>query len=402
MNKLLSNSPRLSVATNFENGLLDKISSYPVEDVYGKLTGDCVGGGRASYTTQGIGFRNLKNHIACAHKNRIKFNYLLNTACLGNREWTRKGKHAIRRLLDRLSDTGVDSITVSIPYLAELIKKNYPHFFLKIGIFANIDSPERARFWEGLGADMLTLESFSINRNFPLLEAIKESVSCRLQLILNFTCLPRCAMQPYHMTGLSHASNTKDRAPFFDYSVLKCTSMLLKEPGLLIKSQWIRPEDIKHYLAIGYSDFKILERNAPTDVLADRVRAYTEGASPQNLLVLLQPFGFPEKTRTERGWFLKYFFPFLKEPLGFRDVRRLLERRGLLYPLKEMPVLLDSAKIPDDFLEEIRTRDCSLIGGCSRCGYCGRIAESAYHVDERYKKECIELYERVFERLCSR
>ncbi|MDP6625511.1 MAG: U32 family peptidase, partial [Nitrospinota bacterium] len=141
---------RLSVATNFDNNLIDQISSYPVSDIYGKLSRDFIGGGRASYSTQGISKSTLKSHIQYAHEKGIKFNYLMNTACLGNREWSSKGKRSIRKLLDMLSDFKVDSITVSTPYLAEIIKKRYPHFFLKVGIFANIDSLERVRFWQDL------------------------------------------------------------------------------------------------------------------------------------------------------------------------------------------------------------------------------------------------------------
>lgn len=393
---------KLSVATNFDNHLIDRIFSYPVEDIYGKLTRDFLGGGRASYTTQGIGASKLRDHIEYAHKKGIKFNYLLNSVCLGNWEWTRKGIRRIRGLLDRLSELRVDSITVAIPYLAEIIKKDYPHFFLKAGIFANIDSVDRVRFWEDLGADMLTLESYSINRNFPLLSAIRKSVSCRLQLIVNFTCLPRCPMQIYHMTGLSHASASNNKAPFFDYSVLKCTYHLLKEPKLLVRSGWIRPEDIKQYQEVGYSDFKVLERNAPTDALVNRVEAYAKGVSPKNLLGLLQPFGFQRETKTKRAWLLRYFFSFFGGSVNLCDVNRLLKKRGLVYSLKGDPVFLDSEKMPADFLVQIKNRQCSLIGGCSECGYCEEIVESAYQIDKKYQEECIDLYERVFEQLCSR
>ena len=40
----------LSVATNFDDGLLDVLSGYPVTEVFGKLPSDAVGGGRASFT----------------------------------------------------------------------------------------------------------------------------------------------------------------------------------------------------------------------------------------------------------------------------------------------------------------------------------------------------------------
>ncbi|MBF0215845.1 MAG: U32 family peptidase [Candidatus Omnitrophica bacterium] len=396
------NETRLSVATNFDNDFLDEIAAYPVEDVYGKLTNDLVGGGRASYTTQGVSANALRSHIHHAHKKKIKFTYLLNSACLGNREWSKKGITSIHKLLDRLTDLKVDSLTVSIPYLAEIIKKQYPHFFLKVGIFANIDSPERARFWQEMGADMLTLESFSINRNFTVLEQIRKAVSCRLQLITNFSCLSRCPMQPYHMAGLSHGSTAGEKNPFVDYCALKCSYQILKDPSLIIRSQWIRPEDLSRYEDMGYHDFKLLERNAPTDLMIQRVKAYAERSSPSNLLDLIQQYGFREETAKDFGWQIKYFFSFLKSNAGCRDMISLLKKMGMLYPLKSKPVSLDSAEIPGDFLTKMVGAECSVSGNCSGCGYCRSVAESTYKVENAYKEECLKLYERVFDQLCSR
>ena len=391
---------RLSVATNFDNNLIDQISSYPVSDIYGKLSRDFIGGGRASYSTQGISKSTLKSHIQYAHEKGIKFNYLMNTACLGNREWSSKGKRSIRKLLDMLSDFKVDSITVSTPYLAEIIKKRYPHFFLKVGIFANIDSLERVRFWQDLGADMLTLESFSVNRNFPLLKSIKKAAQCQLQIITNFVCLSKCPMQIYHMNGLSHASNTQDKSAYIDYCVLKCSFSTLKDPELLIKSQWIRPEDIDHYEKIGYSDFKLLERNAPTNVMVNRVKSYSNRTSPDNFMELIQPFGFKKETRKEIGWLIRNFFSyFVEQPLKVLNMRKLLKMRGMLYSLKENPVFLDSKKIPPDFIDEISKRNCAVSGNCESCDYCQLISKKTYQIDKSYKEECLALYEKVFDQL---
>lgn len=394
---------KLSVATNFDNNLIEQISSYPVNEIYGKLSHDFIGGGRSSYSTQGITKSVLKSHVKYACQKGIKFNYLLNTACLGNREWAPKGIRAIRKLLDWLSNLDIDIVTVSTPYLAELIKKRYPHFFLKIGIFANIDCPERARFWQDLGADMLTLESFSINRNFPCLKSIRKSVQCQLQLIANFTCLSKCAMQIYHMNGLSHSSNTKDKTPYLDYCILKCSFYSLKSPRLLIKSQWIRPEDIHYYEDLGYTYFKLLERNAPTNIMVKRVVAYSKRKSPRNLMELIQPYGFKQETKKEFCWWIKYFSSFLFQwPFRMRNLQKLLKKRGMLYSVKENPLFIDSEKIPSNFIEQISKRTCYLSGDCSNCGYCQSIAKESYKANQIYKKECLDLYNKVFDQLISR
>ena len=33
------------------------------------------------------------------------------------------------------------------------MKSRFPQFFVKVGIYAQVDTPERARFWQELGAD---------------------------------------------------------------------------------------------------------------------------------------------------------------------------------------------------------------------------------------------------------
>lgn len=387
---------KLSVATNFDNNFLTAIAGDHVEEVYGKLPGDAVGGGRASYSTGSIGIFELEKHIQTAHENGIRFNYLLNAVCLGNREWSRSGIKAIRELLDRLAQMNVDAITVSTPYLAELIKRHYPGFRLKIGIFANIDTPTRARYWQDLGADTLVLESFSINRRMDLLQAIRESVSCELQLIANFTCLPNCPMQIYHMTGISHGSNTVDKIPFIDYCILKCSAATLNDPSLLIKSNWIRPEDICHYEKIGFNNFKLLERNAPSEIMISRVKAYANRTSPPNLLDLIQPFGFNKSIKMKFGWIWRLMteHPHLLIPLY-----KLLKTRGMLFRLKNTPAKIDSAKIPDNFLAEISQRPCTDTLLCQNCRYCDKIADEAYSVDAVYRDECTRLYRKVFKRL---
>jgi hypothetical protein len=107
------------------------------------------------------------SYIRLLDRHGIAFNYLLNGACFGNREWTRPWQKRVTALLARLGEMGVRRVTVSTPFLLELVKRRFPEFKVRVGIYAQVDTPRRARFWEELGADAITLESFSINRNFP-------------------------------------------------------------------------------------------------------------------------------------------------------------------------------------------------------------------------------------------
>jgi hypothetical protein len=205
------------------------------------------------------------------------------------------------------------------------------------------------------------------------------------------------------MNGLSHASTNKDKAPYIDYCILKCSSYSLKNPELLIKSQWIRPEDLHYYEDMGYFDFKLLERNAPTSVLVKRVKAYSIRKSPKNLMELIQPYGFDETTKKEFGWLIKYFSSLLFDrPFRMRYLLKLLKKRGMLYTLKDNPLFLDSNKIPSDFLDKIRGHSCSQHDNCLSCDYCKSIVKAAYSVNQIYREECLDLYDKVFDQLISR
>ena len=88
----------------------------------------------------------------------------------------------------------------------------------------------------------------------------------------------------------------------------------LIDPSNYLRSEFIRPEDIDSYMKMGFTSFKILERGAPTSVMAKRVRAYSEGCFDGNLLELIQPYGYKDKSAAGSGGsgnvgkFLKYFF----------------------------------------------------------------------------------------------
>ena len=273
---------KLSVAANYYCAIVSELARHPVDEVYGKLAADPFGGGRPSYMGTPLSWRGLRDYAAALDRYGIAFNYLLNASCMGNREWSRRWQRKLARLLERLESMGIRRLTVSTPFLLEAVKARFPGFRVKVGIYAQVDTPRRARFWEDLGADAITLESFSINRDLERLEAIREAVQCDLQLIANHPCLPNCALQPYHQNGFAHASDGS-RGLFLDYCFLGCSRRRLEDPSLLIKSAWIRPEDTAAYEAMGYTRFKLLERGIPSPELLKRVRAYAERSFDGNL-----------------------------------------------------------------------------------------------------------------------
>jgi collagenase-like PrtC family protease len=377
---------KLSVAANYDFDLVSRLAESPVAEVYGKFPADVVGGGRPSYMGTPLTREDLAAYVSILHKHNIAFNYLLNSSCLGNREWSRRWQKKVMRLLEGLGSMGVRRLTVSTPYFLERVKAAFPEFYVKAGIYAQIDTPRRARFWRDLGADALTLESFSINRDFATLRAIREAVGCELQLIANHPCLPNCAMQPYHQNGFAHSSDGSHQL-FIDYCFLHCTLKRLEDPSMLIKAGWIRPEDIGFYEALGYEHFKLLERGIPSAELLKRVDAYGHRCCTGNLAELILPYGFKQPTKKQNLWLLRHFFrPGQLNPLKLRPFYAMMRSQGMLFALDRNPFHIDASKIPADFIHGFEHRSCSRLS-CEDCRYCEDIANRAVTIDASFRRD---------------
>jgi collagenase-like PrtC family protease len=393
---------KLSVATNFKPDLLNALEGYPVAELFGKLTSDSVGGGRASFMLSPLTVRQFREHVRIAGEKGIGFNYLINPACMDNREYTRQGQAGLERLLGLVEECGVTAVTVSLPFLLPIIKRRHPRLKVRVGVYARVDSVAKAKFWEEMGADCITLESISVNRDFALLKAIRKAVKAELQLIANSNCLMFCPMSGQHMVNLSHASQKwhASRGFMIDYCALSCSAAKLLDPSNYLRSEFIRPEDIDMYINMGFDSFKILERGAPTSVMVKRVKAYSEGRYVGNLLDLIQPYGYKEKEVRDGGVgnirrFWKYFFrPRAVKITGVLRLKELAEKRGLLAAMAWDPVYIDNREL-DGFLAGMRQIDCRA-ADCSICGYCGEWTKKAVRVDERYRAELLELYADAF------
>jgi collagenase-like PrtC family protease len=389
---------RLSLAANYDADLIPQLRGYQVTEVYGKMPSDFVGGGRPSYMGSPITKKSLREYVSVLTTHGIKFNYLLNAACYGNEEWGRNWHRRLMSFLEELQDMGIGTVTVSTPFLLEIIKKRFPAFRVKVGIYAQTDTPRRARFWEELGADAINLESFSINRNFRLLAAIRKTVKCDLQLIANHVCLVNCALQPYHQNGFAHSSRGS-KPLFVDYCFLRCSRARLLDPSALIKAQWIRPEDIVAYEDLGYTSFKLLERGIPSAELLRRAKAYAERRYEGNLADILLSYGFRQAPRKPGFWAFRHFFkPLQAGPLAMRSLYELARHQGMLFPAGEQAITIRSSAIPAGFIEAFKNRDCAALA-CEECRYCETIAAQAVHINPAYREEALRRLDGVHDAL---
>lgn len=388
---------KFSVATNFQDDFIKKINKKEIYGIFGKLTSDFVGGGRSSYVLPSISKRKLQRHINEAHANGLQFNYLLNAACLGNREFTLRGQREIHKLLDWLEEMEVDSVTVAIPYLLKLVKKKYHRFKAYISLISNINNLGIAKYWEDLGADLITLKSSDLNRDFAMLRKIRKHIKCELQLIANNSCLSFCPFVSYHSVINSHASQSRDSSGGFiiDYCILNCKYIRLKDPVNFIRCDWIRPEDVHYYEEVGIDSLKIVDRTRLTDAVALAVDAYTKRRYDGNLADLIPSYQAKSFLRGKRkfGLALKY----LMRPFSINFL--LLKKLSKIPP--GLDVYIDNRAL-DGFLEFFVQGKCIGQGACSECGYCYRVAEKVVKIDEGYRQETLKRYREVLDDIVGR
>jgi collagenase-like PrtC family protease len=362
-----------------------------VIEIYGKLERDPIGGGRPSCILPHIEKGQAKEYISRVHKRGLKFNYLLNATCLGNGEWSTRGQKRIRHFLDWLACAGVDSVTVSIPYLLGVVKKCYPNFKAKVSVCAQVSNLFQAKYWEELGADVISLAPWSLNRDFATLKKIREAVRCGLQIYANTRCLTGCPFVHYHYSSHSHSSRTNDQEFFINYFRLSCDYLVLEQPWRLIAASWIRPEDLHYYEEIGINSVKLSDRSMKSEHIQRIVEAYTRQRYKGNLMDL---FISPDKRLAgSRDGAIKkpgVFMPAFK-------VRSLVLSDKLKEAANNDPTFLDNDKLKD-FLKFFIEGRCNRTD-CEACGYCREVANRALYIPEAYRHRAMRIYSRSREEI---
>ena len=77
--------------------------------------------------------------------------------------------------------------------------------------------------------------------------------------------------------------------------------------------------------------------------------------------------------------------------MRLKPLLELARLQGMLSPLPECPVRIETRRIPTDFLDGFRNRDCAVLD-CRTCGYCERIAAQAVSVAPEYRATVLGKY----------
>ena len=371
----------LTIPINWEDEYFEKIDFSSVDEVYGKLPVDFIGGGRPSVVFFNLPKRQFIRYLAEVKKRNLRFNYLLNSSCLDNKEFTKNGYREIRKLLDFLSENNIDIVTVILPQLASIIRKYYPQLKISVSTNALVDNFEKVKYWEDeFNVDQITLCHTSVNRNFHELKRIvKYKTHCDIQLICNLFCKQGCAIQGLHGNFQSHASqSTHCNSKFpIDYYCIYCSAKVFLDPSEIMKAGWIRPEDISIYENIGIHKFKLAERGIFTDSLAKIVKAYSERKYEGNFIDLV-PSDSKYKYISSRkiGHLAKYFFKPSKVNISklITIINKLMSLQKNTAYSKSLGFYMDNQKL-DGFLDHFIKTACNN-HSCNECQYCHKWANN--------------------------
>jgi len=382
---------RYSIATNWDLGLLQRLEGTSVESLYGQMWDDPLGGGRMAMFIPKVGRKEVTSFISEARKKGLSFNYLINATCFDNLEFTKKGYKKIMKHLEWISSTGTDMVTVTLPFLLEMVRKDFPHLKVCVSSFARVQNVHLAKYWEEMGADKIILPE-AIGRDFKILHLIRESVDCELELIANHCCLFQCPLDLHHRNMVSHGSQEDHPCGGFapDYCKLACQRLKILRPAELIKARWIRPEDVGDYEEVGIDCLKLVERFRGTESLIQIVNAYEKKSYAGNLVELL--------TLPQQGAFLTPNLEAIQRT-DLIDPERMEEVMAVLREPFPEKVDIDNSKL-NGFLDYFKKIDCFHMD-CDRCGYCERIASQAISINEEWRQAMISRFDKAVEILVN-
>ncbi len=279
----------------------------------------------------------IRNKVIFANKEGWNFNYIFDPTCLGNVEFIREYHNKILNHLKIIQEMGVNYITLSIPYIVEIVLKKFPNITPILSMKTDFDCIQRIQFYEKMGVREFILPA-DANRNFNLLEKLRKFRS-NFHIVLNHTCIYGCPYERSHLNSLSHIHNENEQDKvenWFD----KCQNFY-NHPEELIKSRWIRPEDIDYYLELGFKDFH-LEGNYNEIIWLNKiVQSYINKKFYGNLLELLDPV-----------------------------------------LAQKQKICIDNRKFPQDFLQKFGFINCRLTD-CSLCSYCNQISKQVINIQSR-------------------
>ena len=261
----------------------------------------------------------------------IKLDLLLNANCYGERAISVDLEKEVVNTIDHLGSKECcpEIVTTTSLMVARTIKNHFPEIELRASVNMRIGTIHAM----GYLADLF--DSFYLQRDFQrnIRYAQKAHDWCerngkKLCILANSGCLRFCPTQTFHDNLIAHSREAEKQENIPGWNPHLCWN-LYRDPSNfaeILKSTWIRPEDLSLYEGIA-DTVKLATRQHANPRMV--IGAYAEGNFQGNLLDLLEP--------------------------GFSPAFA--------------PNFINNSAFPTEWAE--RTSECN--GECDTCGYCDEV-----------------------------
>lgn len=261
-----------------------------IDEVYGSLPLSSLGSARPPINLPQINIEGLAQHIKYLNKDGIKFSYLLNVPYSNHLDPIKNNK--IAKYIDDIAsilEGNDNSVTVASKAIFDYIKNRF-NLRIIMSLVLNIKDKSDIEYFIGEGADKIVL-STTRNRNFHFLKICGNDFKGKIILMANESCLFDCKDRFNHFmfacNSSSTAQNKDSNNDFKDNYMLSCTRTKLTDLVNLIKSGWIRPEDVYLYENVGIDYIKLADRTKPERWLIKCFDSYIKRKSPINFFELI-------------------------------------------------------------------------------------------------------------------
>jgi len=270
----------------------------------------------------------LKRDLTRLKDAGIKLDLLLNANCYGAEAMSSALEKRVGGILEKLDSWGCkpETCTVASPFVARTVKALAPDVEVRASVNMRLTTLQAFRYLSPL------FDSYYLGRDVQRnLETVKRfSDWChangkRLCILANSGCLRNCPWQTYHDNLIAHSDEAMKTSNVRGWNPHLCWTLYKDRKNFaeILKSTWVRPEDIGRYEGLVDVVKLATRQHANPDMV---ISAYERGAFEGNLLDLFEP-GF--------------------SPAFF-------------------PQFVDNAAFPSDWFD--RTSSCPR--ECTQCGYC--------------------------------
>lgn len=260
---------------------LKKLGSNTIREIYLSGPQKYSGSGRERPEMSVNKFTEIVDKI---HNEGIRVNLVMNPTCEGSNWYSPEVLGPKMEYLRQVHEEhGVEAVTIANPIYMKEIRSRFPDIEICASVLGDIDCVQRAVLFKKAGANVITPD-VNINRDLKLLKEIKQATNTELKLMVNEGCLYKCPFRKFHFNYTSHKSMEQgtETSVFFD----NCNWITAEDPSQILKSCWIRPEDLGKYGEIS-SFFKIVGRESPRSKVIRCTEAYLQESWDGGLLDIL-------------------------------------------------------------------------------------------------------------------